>query len=86
MNRVSTTAAQEQFPELIRRASKDKERTVLTSRGKTIAAIIPVEELSILEKLLEAREDTEDVAAVKQWRKRPGKTVSFKEICRKRGI
>jgi prevent-host-death family protein len=41
---INTADAKEQFVDLINRVAHNKERIVLTRRGKEIAAIIPVED------------------------------------------
>lgn len=46
---ISTVEAKEEFIDLINRVSHAKERIVLTRRGKEIAAIVPVEDLLLLQ-------------------------------------
>lgn len=50
MSRISTAEAREHFSEIINRAIYAKERILLTRRGKEVAAIIPLEDLKLLEK------------------------------------
>jgi prevent-host-death family protein len=45
---INTVEAKEEFSELINRVSHNKERIILTRRGKEIAAIVPVEDLALL--------------------------------------
>ena len=60
MSTVTTVKARESFSEVINRSAYGKERIVLTRRGKEIAAVVPVEDLKLLEKL-EARLDLDDI-------------------------
>lgn len=46
---LSTIDAKEQFSELISRVSHDKEHIIITRRDKEIAAIIPIEDLHLLQ-------------------------------------
>lgn len=46
---VSTIDAKEEFSELINRVSHNKERILLTRRGKEIAAIVPLEDFHYLQ-------------------------------------
>lgn len=46
---INTIEAKEEFNELISRASHNKERIIITRRGKDIAAIIPIEDLILLQ-------------------------------------
>ena len=60
MNKVTTVEARESFSEVINRSAYGKERIVLTRRGKKVAAVVPVEDLNLLE-ALETRLDLEDI-------------------------
>jgi prevent-host-death family protein len=62
MAKVSTVHAREQFSEVINRAAYGKERVVLTRRGKELVAVVPIEDM----RLLEALEDRVDVEAAKE--------------------
>lgn len=56
---INTIQAKEEFSELINRVSHHKERIILTRRGKEIAAIIPIEDLSTL-LATQSKSDLED--------------------------
>ena len=60
MSTVTTVKARESFSEVVNRSAYGKERIVLTRRGKEIAAVVPVEDLKLLEKL-ETHLDLEDI-------------------------
>lgn len=62
MTKVSAAEARNEFSEILNRASFGKERIVLTRRGKDLAAIVPIEDLELLERL-EDRIDLEDARA-----------------------
>ena len=51
MTRVSTVHARSHLSDLINRTAYGKERFVLTRRGKSLAALVPLEDLEVLEKL-----------------------------------
>ena len=46
---INTIDAKEEFSEIINRVAHHKERVILTRRGKEVAAIIPVEDLYLLQ-------------------------------------
>lgn len=46
---INTIEAKEEFSELVNRVSHYKERIILTRRGKEIAALIPIEDLQLLQ-------------------------------------
>lgn len=65
---VNTADAKEEFSELINRVSHNKERIILTRRGKEIAAIIPLEDLVLLEASQNKSDLHEAVEALKEAR------------------
>jgi prevent-host-death family protein len=56
---IPASQARGDFAEVINRAAYGKRRVVLTRRGKKLAAVIPVEDLELLERL-EDRVDLDD--------------------------
>jgi prevent-host-death family protein len=62
MTKVTTAEARNEFSEIINRASFGKERIVLTRRGKELAAVVPMEDLELLERL----EDRIDIEAARE--------------------
>lgn len=45
---VNAADAKEEFPELISRVAHNKDRIVITRRGKDVAAIVPLEDLALI--------------------------------------
>lgn len=82
MTKISAADARSDFAEIINRASFGKERFVLTRRGKKLAAIIPVEDLELLEEL----EDRMDVAAAKAALAESDERVSYQDLRREMGL
>lgn len=58
MTTLSIAQARDHFADLLNRTSYAKERVVLTRHGKRMAAVVPLEDLELLE-LLEDRLDME---------------------------
>ena len=56
---VSSVDARDALSELLNRAAYGKERLVLTRRGKPLAAIVPLEDLELIEEI-EKRVDLEE--------------------------
>jgi len=78
MGSVSTAEARNQFSEIINRAAYGKERVLLTRRGKAIVAMVPVEDVELLE-ALEDRLDIEEAREALAEAKEKG-TVSWEKI------
>ena len=51
MTKVSTVEAREQFSDVVNRAAYGKERVILTRRKKELAAVVPIEDITLLEEL-----------------------------------
>ena len=56
---ITTADAKDQFIELVNRVAHGKERIILTRRGREIAAIIPMDDLE----LLQSNQNKKDLAA-----------------------
>ena len=56
---LSTGAARDKFAEVLNRAAYGKERVVLTRRGKPLVAVVPIENVEVLEQL-EDQADAEE--------------------------
>lgn len=82
MTKISTAKARNEFAEVINRASFGKERFVLTRRGKELAAIVPVEDLALLEEL----EDQMDIEAAKAALAESDERVSYRDLRRELGL
>lgn len=65
---MNTVEAKEQFADLINRVVHSKERVILTRRGKEIAAIIPLEDLTLLQESQDRHDLREATEALKEAR------------------
>jgi prevent-host-death family protein len=62
MAAISTVQARNRLAEVINRVAYAKERVILTRRGQELVAVVPVEDVRLLEEL-EDRLDLEDARA-----------------------
>jgi prevent-host-death family protein len=58
---VTTAAARKNFSDLINRVAYGKDRVVLTRRNKPLAAVVPIEDIALIEEI----EDREDLKAAR---------------------
>ena len=84
MGQVNTVDARAQFSEIINRAAFGKERMILTRRGKEIVAVVPIEDVKLLE-ALEDRIDLEEARTALLEAKKKG-TVSWQKIKKDLGL
>ena len=86
MTTMTTVKAREAFSEVLNRSAFGKERIVFTRRGKGVAALIPLEDLA----LVEAAEDRIDAAdarrALREWKKSGEKAIPLEEVKRRFGL
>ena len=62
---INTIHAKEEFSELISRVAHTKQRVIITRRDKEIAAIVPLEDLQLLQRSENKNELQEAVEALK---------------------
>ena len=87
MTRLNVSKAREEFPDLVNRAAYGKERTIVSRRGKDLAAVIPIEDLRLLERLTREemdRIDLEDAQAALKEAEEKG-TVPIRDLMRELG-
>jgi prevent-host-death family protein len=58
---ITTVAARQNFSELINRVAYGKDRVLLTRRSRPLVAVVPIEDIA----LLEAIEDRDDLKAAR---------------------
>jgi len=71
----TTAEAQDQFSEIINQVVHNKDHIVLTRRGKEVAAIIPVEDLALLQDLQNKHDLQEALNALKEAREQGGISI-----------
>ena len=62
MTRLNVSKVREEFPEVVNRAAYGQERTIVSRRGKDLAAIISMDDLRLLERLSREEMDRIDIA------------------------
>ncbi len=65
---MNTADAKENFADLVNHVAHSKERVILTRRGKEIAAIIPLEDLQLLQESQDKHDLKEAIDALKEAR------------------
>jgi prevent-host-death family protein len=68
---ITASEARDEFAEVINRVAYGGERVVIRRREKELAAVIPLEDLRLLERLIEQEEDRIDA---EEARKAPGRS------------
>lgn len=87
MTRLNVSKARDEFPDIVNRAAYAKERTIVSRRGKNLAAVIPIEDLKLLERLEREEMDRIDIADARASLKEAEEkgTVSLEDLMRELG-
>jgi prevent-host-death family protein len=83
MPRLNVSKAREGFPEIVNRAAQEKERTILSRRGKDLAAVVPIEDLRLLERLTRQEEDRLDIEDARNALRETGKNIPIEQAKKK---
>ncbi|MBV8709323.1 MAG: type II toxin-antitoxin system Phd/YefM family antitoxin [Acidobacteriaceae bacterium] len=83
-NSVNVSAARGDFAEIINKASYARKRTVISRRGKDVAAVVPIEDLRLLERLAKAELDKRDIADAMA-AKEAGEFISSEDFAKEMG-
>lgn len=69
MDELTTTQARQDFSNLMNQVSYARRRILLTRRGKPLGALVPVEDLRLIQRALKEQEDRLDCQAIrKAWK------------------
>lgn len=86
MERIKTNKAREEFGSVVNRVAYGKEWIVLERRNREMAAMIPMEDLRLLKRLIEEEEDRIDLEKVKDSMADPGESIPLDEVMEELGI
>jgi len=86
MTRLNVSKAREEFPDVVNRAAYAKERTIVSRRGKDLAAIIPIEDLRLLERLARDEMDRQDLEDARAALAEPGENIPLDAVKKELGL
>jgi prevent-host-death family protein len=81
---ITTVAARQNFSELINRVAYGKDRVLLTRRSRPLVAVVPIEDIALLE-AMEDRADLNAARAALREVKRKG-TISWTRMKKELGL
>ena len=76
MASISTVVARNDFSTVLNRAAFGKERVILKRRGKPIAAVVPMDDVELLEAIENQLDVADALAARKEARKKGAKSLA----------
>src|SRR3954453_5205266 len=84
--RLNVVELRHSLADILNRAEYQGERIVIHRRGKDAAAIIPIEDLKLLERLVEDAEDRLDVEAARAALAESDERIPYAEVRRRQGL
>ena len=84
MDDISTGDARKYLAELVNRVAYGKERVVLTRHGKQVCALVPMEDLSFLERIRDAATRSDVTDALEEHA--GGESVAWTDLKRELGL
>jgi len=82
MTRLAASRAREDFSDTLNRVAYGGERIVLRRRGRDLAAIVPMEDLALIEKIEDATDVREARKALARMRRTGKKPVPLEKLKR----
>jgi prevent-host-death family protein len=82
MTRLTVSKAKAELTDIVNRAARTKERTVLSRRGKGVAAVVPIEDLRLLEHLTQEEMDRQDIEDAREALAERGKSIPLRDLMR----
>lgn len=82
MKDISTSDARKEFAEIINQVVYNQERVTVHRRGKKVAAVVPYEDLLLLEKM----EDEMDLREARKAMKEKGENIPWEDVKRELGL
>ncbi|MCZ7645637.1 MAG: type II toxin-antitoxin system Phd/YefM family antitoxin [Planctomycetota bacterium] len=86
MSPIDTVNARKNFSDTVNRAAYGKERVTLTRRGRPVAALVPVEDLALLEALEDKLDLDEARKALAAFKKSGKQASSLAAVKKKLGL
>jgi prevent-host-death family protein len=84
--RLNVVELRKSLADLLNRAEYQGERIIVHRRGKDAAAIIPIEDLELLERLIEDAEDRRDIEAARAALAESDERIPYAEVRRRLGL
>ena len=86
MTRISTGNAKQSFAETLHRVASKRERVIVSSQGKDVAAIVPIEDLVALEEMEDRRDLEQAKKALADARKKGEKPIPWAKAKKELGL
>ncbi|MDX2142898.1 MAG: type II toxin-antitoxin system Phd/YefM family antitoxin [Rhodospirillaceae bacterium] len=83
---VTAADARDNLSDLINRAAYAKERVVLTRRGKPLAALVPLDDMKLLEEIEDSRDAADIRKRLAAWERGGRKGIPLETVAKTHGV
>jgi prevent-host-death family protein len=86
MTKLAASKVREEFSDTLNRVAYRGERIVLRRRGKDLAAIVPIEDLALIEKIEDEIDIREARKALAEMKREGGRGIPYEKVRRELGL
>ena len=86
MTRLAASKARDEFADTLNRVAYRGERIVLRRRGRDLAAIVPIEDLALIEKLEDEADVREARKALAEMKRKGEKPIPYETVRKRLGL
>lgn len=86
MTRISAGELRRSLAEILRRSESAGERVIIHRRGKDTAALIPIQDLALLERLTCEAEDRLDIDSARSALEESRERIAYSDVRRRLGL
>ena len=86
MTKLAASKVRDEFSDTLNRVAYRGERIVLRRRGKDLAAIVPLADLALIEKLEDAIDVREAKKALAEMKRKGAKPIPYDKVRRELGL
>jgi prevent-host-death family protein len=86
MSTITAAKARDNFSDILGKVSYAKERITLTRRGRAVAAVIPIEDLELLEAIEDHLDAKDALAALEEWERSGEPSVPWEQVKKDLGL
>ncbi len=86
MSTITAAKARDAFSDMLGQVSYAKERITLTRRGRAVAAVVPIEDLKLLEALEDHLDGQDAIKALEEWEKSGEPSIPWEQVKKDLGL
>lgn len=86
MPRMTAAKARDNFSDLLGQVTFAKERITVTRRGRAVAAVVPIEDLKLLEAIEDHLDAKDALEALEEWERDGRPSIPWEQVKKELGL